>query len=37
MTRPIGTAALIGAIASVLASVLKGVGERSLQRAAEAL
>ena len=37
MTRSIGTAALIGAIASILASVLKGVGERRLQRAAESL
>ena len=37
MTRSVSTAALIGATASILASVLKGIGERSLQRAAEAL
>jgi putative membrane protein len=37
MTRSIGTAALIGATVSILASVLKGIGERSLQRAAESL
>ena len=37
MTRSIGTAALIGATASILASVLKGICERWLQRVAEAL
>lgn len=37
MTRSIGRAALIGATASILASVLKGIGERRLQGAAESL